>query len=85
MIRYIPNFDSYLWAKKSLEYFDTIEDLKRYISDQRTRFCHAIGRTDRFFHSHDVHLSDVVLDPFMHWKNYRKVIIDGITVGYCGE
>ena len=85
MIRYIPNLASPLWSRKSIEYFDSIDDLKAFISDQRTRFCHFIGRADSFFHSHDVHLSDVIPDPFMHWKNYRKFIIDGITVGYCGE
>ena len=85
MIRYIPNLASPLWSRKSIEYFDSIDDLKSFISDQRTRFCHFIGRTDRCFHPHDVHFSDVIPDPFMHWKNYRRVIIDGITVGHCGE
>lgn len=81
----MPNLDSPFWSRKSVENFDSIDDLKEFISDQRTRFCHFIGQTDRFFYAHDVHLSDVIPDPFMHWKNYRKVIIDGITVGYCGE
>ena len=85
MIRFIPNLASPLWSRKSIEYFDSIDDLKAFISDQRTRFCHAIGRTDRFFHPHDVQLSKVPPDPFMRWNNYHSVIIDGITVGYCGE
>ena len=85
MIRYMPELDSYLWAKKSLVYFDTLEDLKRYIADQRTLFCHFIGRTDRFFHPHDVQLAKVPPDPFMRWNNYRGVFVDGTTVGYCGE
>ena len=85
MIRYMPKLDSPLWSRKSLEYFDTVEDLKTFISDQRTRFCHFIGRTDRFFYPHDVQLAKVSPDPFMRWNNYHGVIIDGITVGYCGE
>ena len=85
MIRYMPNLDSLLWSLKSIEYFDSVDDLKAFISDQRTRFCHAIGRTDRFFHPHDVQLAKVPPDPFMRWNNYHGVIIDGITVGYCGE
>lgn len=85
MIRYMPKLDSLLWSLKCIEYFEDVEDLKAFISDQRTRFCHAIGQSDRFFHAHDVHLSGVIPDPFMHWKNYRRVIIDGITVGHCGE
>ena len=85
MIRYIPNFDSYLWAKKSLEYFDTIDDLKRYIADQRTRFCRFIGLPEKIFRPDDVDLTDTRVDPLTSWRNYRGVIIDGITVGYCGE
>ena len=85
MIRYIPNLDSILWSRKSIEYFDTLGDLKRYIADQRTLFCHFIGRTDRFFHPHDVQLAKGPPDPFMRWNNYRGVFVDGITVGYCGE
>ena len=85
MIRYKPKLDSLLWSFKCIEYFDSFDDMKDFISDQRTRFCHAIGRTDKFFHARDVHLSDIIPDPFLHWKNYRGVIIDGITVGYCGE
>ena len=85
MIRYIPNLDSLLWSLKSIEYFDSVDELKAFISDQRTRFCHFIGRTDRSFHPHDVQLAKVQPDPFMRWNNYHGVIIDGITVGYCGE
>lgn len=85
MIQYRPNLDSILWSFKCIEYFDSFDDMKDFVSDQRTRFCHAIGRTDRFFHACDVHLSDIIPDPFLHWKNYRGVIIDGIIVGFCGE
>ena len=85
MIRYIPNLDSIIWSRKSIEYFDSIDDLKAFISEQRTLFCHFVGRTDRFFHPHDVQLAKVPPDPFMRWNNYRGVIVDGITVGYCGE
>ena len=85
MIRYIPNLDSPFWSRKSIENFDSIDDLKEFISDQRTRFCHFIGRTDRCFHPHDVQLAKVPPDPFMRWNNYHGVIIDGITVGFCGE
>ena len=86
MIRYIPNLDTYLWAKKSLVYFDTIDELKHYIADQRTRFCRFIGRMDKTFRSVDVTFSDPLIpDPFICWKNYRSITVDGITVGYCGE
>lgn len=86
MIKYIPDLDSLLWSFKSIEYFDTLEDLKFFIADQRTRFCRFIGRLDKSFQSADVTLSDpMVTHPFVCWKNYRSVIVDGITVGHCGE
>ena len=59
MIQYIPNLASPLWSRKSIEYIDSIDELKAFISDQRTRFCHFIGRTDRSFHPHDVQLAKV--------------------------
>ena len=86
MIKYIPNLDTLLWSFKSIEYFDTLEDLKFFIADQRTRFCRFIGRLDKSFRSADVTLSDPLShNPVVCWKNYRSVIVDGITVGHCGE
>ena len=85
MIRYMPKLDSPLWSRKSLEYFDTVEDLKAFISHQRTRFCRFIGKPEKFFLPEDVTLADLLDDLFMGWNHYRTVTIDGITVGYCGE
>ena len=83
MIRYMPNLDSMLWAKKSQEYFDTIEDLKAFIADQRTRFCRFIGK-DRTFVPEDVELRSAI-DQLFGWTNYHSVVLDGITIGFCGE
>ena len=83
MIKYMPNLDSMLWARKSQQYFDSIEDLKVFIADQRTRFCRFIGK-DRVFVPEDVQLHSA-LDYFFGWKNYRSVELDGITIGFCGE
>ena len=83
MIKYMPNLDSMLWSRKSQEYFDTIEDLKDSITNQRTKFCRIVGK-DRSFAPEDVELySD--RDYFYGWTNYHSVVIDGITIGYCGE
>ena len=83
MIKYIPNLDSMLWARKSQEYFDTIDELKAFIADQRTRFCRFIG-TERSFLPEDVELQST-RDVLWGWKNYCGVVIDGITIGFCGE
>ena len=55
MIKYMPNLDSMHWARKSQEYFDTIDDLKAFIADQRTMFCRFIGK-GRAFVPEDVEL-----------------------------
>jgi len=83
MIKYMPNLESMLWARKSQEYFDTIEDLKAFIADQRTVFCRAIGK-DRAFSPEEVEFHSE-RDLFWGWKNYCGVVIDGITIGFCGE
>jgi len=86
MIKYIPNLDTLLWSFKSIEYFDTHEDLKSFIADQRTLFCRFVGKIEKSFQASDVILSDpLAMDPFVCWKNYRSVRVDGITVGFCGE
>ena len=83
MIRYMPNLDSMLWAHKSLEYFDSVEELMAFVADQRTRFCRFIGK-DRSFLPEDVQFrSDT--DLLMKWKNFRNVILDGQVIGFCGE
>ena len=86
MIRYMPKLVSPLWSRKCLEYFDTLEDLKVFIAEQRTRFCHAIGKTEKSFLPSDVEFTDYCdTDLIMGWKNYCTVIIDGNVMGYCGE
>ena len=86
MIKFIPKLDTLLWSFKSIEYFDSHEDLKSFIAHQRTLFCRFIGKVDKCFHPSDVVLSDPLpQNPFICWKNYRSVHVDGIIVGHCGE
>lgn len=86
MIRYIPNVDSLLWARKSAEYFDTIEELKEFIADQRTKFYSFIGQPDRSYKPDQVELIEQTKqDIIMFWKNYCSVVLDGRIVGFCGE
>ena len=85
MIIYIPALDSILWSLKSIEYFETVEDLKTFIAEQRTRIQRFIGKQEAFrpddvliHRSHD-------LDYLKFWSHHNKVTIGGVTVGYCGE
>ena len=79
----MPNLDSMLWARKSLEYFDTIDELKAFVADQRTKFCGFVGK-DRAFLPGDVELQ-TGKDLLLGWSNYCNVLLDGTTIGFCGE
>ena len=54
MIKYRPNLDSLLWSRKCQEYYETIDDLKAAIADQRTQFCRFIGKDRIPYHPKDV-------------------------------
>lgn len=83
MIKYRPNLDSLLWSRKSQEYFDTIDELKTFVSDQRTRFCRFIGK-DKSFVPENVELRGG-RDVLFGWENYCSVVLDGVIIGFCGE
>lgn len=83
MIKYMPNLDSMLWARKSQEYFDSIEDLRAFIADQRTSFYRFVGK-DIAFRPEDVLLHSS-RDYLFGWENYHVIELGGITIGYCGE
>lgn len=84
MIRYMPNVSSTIWAYKSIECFDTIEDLKSFIANQRNLFCRAICK-DRSYHASQVELISHDKDMILGWKNYCSVVLDGRLIGFCGE
>jgi hypothetical protein len=79
----MPKLDSMLWSKKSMEYFDTPDDLKAFVADQRTKLCRFIGK-EKSFVPEDVELKSDI-DWFWGWKNYCNVVLDGKTIGFCGE
>jgi hypothetical protein len=81
----MPDLGSFLWSKKCMVYFDEIDDMKRFIADQRNRFCRFIGKGPRY-NPHDVTLSDPHdFHLLTGWKNCHSVILDGNIIGYCGE
>ena len=81
----MPKLDSALWERKSTEIFSGMEELKVYIADQRTRISHFIG-IDRSYLPQDVEFSDPVKrDILTGFNNFRHILVDGRTVGYCGE
>ena len=83
MIKYRPNLDSLLWSRKCQEYYETIDDLKTAIADQRTQFCRFIGK-DRSFRLEDVQLHSS-RDNLFGWDNYHVIELDEQIIGFCGE
>jgi hypothetical protein len=85
MIRYSAKLDSELWMRKCQEIFDTIDDMKRFVADERTRTCHFIGDHDSFTKD------DVKLESYCDYyyglclHNCSKVFVRNRIVGYCGE
>ena len=86
MIRFMPKLDSTLWSRKTLQYFDSKEDLVLHIADKMTRASRFVGRPEKFYNPCDVNIEKIAdYDPVMCWKNYCVVRINGTIVGYCGE
>lgn len=66
--------------------FDSIESIKIYVADKKNRFNRIIGDMHTHYTANDVKLynkSDY--DSITGWKNCFDVVLDGETVGYCGE
>ena len=85
MIRYMQKLDSELWMRKCQEIFDTIDEMKHFVADERTRLCRFVGEPESFTED------DVMLERFcdlyhgLCLHNCSKVVVDGRVVGYCGE
>jgi hypothetical protein len=85
MIRYSAKLDSELWMRKCQEIFDTIDDMKEFVADERTRLCHFIGDHGSFTKD-DVRLErDCDYNYGLCLRNCSKVVVDGSVIGYCGE
>ena len=85
MIRYAAKLESDLWMRKCQELFDTIDDMKRFVADERTRHNHYVGDPDSFTKD-DVKLEcDCEHNYGLCLHNCSRVVVDGRVVGYCGE
>ena len=85
MIRYAAMLESDLWMRKCQELFDTVEDMKHFVAEERTRFSHYIGETGSYSED-DVRLEqDCDYNYCLCMHNCSRVVVDGRVVGYCGE
>ena len=70
---------------KSMQTFDSIDDLKQSVADEQTRISRFIGK-DTVFTPADVEIRSLKeKDIYGGWKNYSSVFLAGRPVGYCGE
>ena len=85
-INFRPKRDSLLWELKGIQSFDSLEHMKAYVADEQTQFAMAIRNQNRRYSPEDVELHG--LREFEHctgWKNCYDIVLEGKTVGYCGE
>lgn len=80
MIRYAAKLESDLWMRKCTVPFDTIDDMKQFVADEKTRFWHQP------FSEEDVKLEqDCEYDYSLCLHHCSRVLVDGRLVGYCGD
>ena len=85
MIAYEPHLGSVLWERKCREVFSTIEELKHFVAEQRTKRSHYIGEKN-VYSSDDVVLLPIIdYETLTGWRNFCHVILEGSLVGTCGE
>ena len=85
-INYKPKHQSLLWEMKSICVFESIEKMKSHIAEEKNKINRFIGKKAAQYDSSDVKLSSrTAFDSLTGWKNCYNVILDGQTIGYCGE
>ena len=84
-IFYRPHRQTISGSFKSMQTFDSIDELKRSVADEQTRISRFIGK-ETVFTPADVEIRSLnEKDIFGGWKNYSSVVLAGRSVGYCGE
>ena len=85
-VKFRPQRANLSWEMKEVCIFDSIENMKMYVIEEWNKFNRFIGKDDMSYHLADVKLlGKAYLDNIIGWKNCCDVILDGRTVGYCGE
>jgi hypothetical protein len=84
-IKYRPDLSSVSMSFKSMRVFSSISALKEAVADEHTRNARFIGRHHTYTPD-DVQIRNLhEKDIFGHWNNYSAVVLDGKSVGYCGQ
>ena len=84
-INFRPQHSSLLWELKNIHVFNSIENLKLFVAEEGNKFKRFIGKSESYG-STDVELINKYdFDHVTGWKNCFNVVLDGRTVGVCGE
>ena len=84
-IYFRPDHRSVSWSFKDMQKYPSMDALKQAIAEERTRFSRFIGKSVSYTPDDvQIHAEDHA-DYFGGWKNYSSVLVDGKTVGFCGE
>lgn len=84
-IYFRPDHSSALWSFKDMKQYPSLDALKRDIAEERTRFSRFIGKSVSYTPDDVQIVAKEHLDFLGGWKNYSTVLVDGKTVGFCGE
>lgn len=85
-IKYRPRLANLSWEMKEVCVFDSIDNMKLYVVEEGNKFNRFIRSNKSNYQINDVELLEKAgFDNITGWKNCYDVVLDGRTVGYCGE
>ena len=84
-IYFRPDHRSVSWSFKDMQKYPSMAALKQAIAEERTRFSRFIGKSVSYTPEDVQIVAKEHADYFGGWKNYSSVLVDGKTVGFCGE
>lgn len=84
-IYFRPDHSSVMWSFKDMQSYPSMDALKQAVAEERTRYSRFIGRSVAYTPDDVQIVAKDHEDFFGGWKNYSSVLVDGKTVGYCGE
>ena len=85
-INYRPLRESLLWEMKEIRTFDSLDAMKAFVVDEYNKLCRYSGTTSKIFSTFDVELSGYKeQERITGWKNFYNIVLNGRTIGFCGE
>ena len=84
-VYYRPIRDNFHWEMKEITSFRNLEALKEHIVSEQNLFNKFVGRPVQYSASDVELINQNDTDCLTGWRNCYDVVLDGRTVGYCGE